>query len=106
MTRFDDPHGVARWACRTRTVWPARRCPLGLPDPHRPRLGLDGRGVGLGMKTILALVMFSAAAWAVELPGGSSAQLQGTEGTGFLLLVSGSGRCGMKPLMQRLCPCW
>jgi len=44
------------------------------------------------MKKIFVLVMFSVAAWAVELPGGSTAQLQGTEGTGFLLLVSGSGR--------------
>lgn len=44
------------------------------------------------MKTILALVLCSAMACAVELPGGSAAQLQGMEGTGFVLLSSGSGR--------------
>ena len=36
--------------------------------------------------------MFSVMACAVELPGGSTAQLQGTDGTGFVLLSSGSGR--------------
>ncbi len=44
------------------------------------------------MKTILAMVLCSAMACAVELPGGSTAQLQGTDGTGFVLLSSGSGK--------------
>lgn len=44
------------------------------------------------MKTIFALLLLVSVAGAVELPGGSGAQLQGTDGTGFVVLVAGSGR--------------
>jgi hypothetical protein len=54
------------------------------------------------MKTIFALLMFSVMSWAVELPGGSTAQLQGTDGTGFLILSSGSGRTEYLVAVQAL----
>lgn len=44
------------------------------------------------MKTLIALmasVSLAAALSAVELPGGSNAQLQATDATGYILLVNG-----------------
>jgi hypothetical protein len=54
------------------------------------------------MKTIFALLMFSVMSWAVDLPGGSTAKLLGTEGTGFLVLSSGSGRSEYLVAVQAL----
>lgn len=47
------------------------------------------------MKTIvacLAVLCLTAALPAVELPGGSSARIEAAEATGFVKLISGSGR--------------